>query len=298
METFLTSPLCPFYLKDVFFHVFSLWWIWITLNIWIKLLINSVLPRQGLWSLTACLDALDLVAIHDEFILLTDLHVMLKFAVHGVVPFLNRRNLTKNEIQTHSSHKTILIAMESKSILSVETTGRTTCIHCKQAASFDRQNIPHQWTYQPHPPRPAWFPRGSGRKWPGSIWHSHITGSTRSGKPICCESPAWKTMRPMRPNPLIPIFVASAFLGGEDFRLKTLAPGSFKTSSKHPAICGTLFWSWILGMAEKQTAWVRRRRLKSETKVCLVFPRYTATKVNTINRFGSTDNHGGRRYAL
>ena len=217
METFLTSPLCPFYLKDVFFHVFSLWWIWITLNIWIKLLINSVLPRQGLWSLTACLDALDLVAIHDEFILLTDLHVMLKFAVHGVVPFLNRRNLTKNEIQTHSSHKTILIAMEGNSIFSqsilhsVETTGRTTRIHCKQAASFDTQNILRQWTYQPHPPRPTWFPRGSGRKWPGSIWQSHITGITRGGKPICCESPAWKTMRPMRPNPLIPIFVASIF---------------------------------------------------------------------------------------
>jgi len=81
----------------------------------IKFLLDSVLPRQGFWSLTAGLDALDLVAIHDEFILLTDLHIMLKFAVHGVVPFLNHRDSTKNEIHTHSSHKTILLATESKS---------------------------------------------------------------------------------------------------------------------------------------------------------------------------------------
>ena len=54
--------------------------------------VNSVLPRQGLWSLTAGLDALDLVAIHDEFILLTDLHVMLKFAVHGVVPQIDHED--------------------------------------------------------------------------------------------------------------------------------------------------------------------------------------------------------------
>ena len=67
-----------------------------------RFLLDSVLPRQGLWSLTAGLDALDLVAIHDEFILLTDLHVMLEAAVHGVVPFLNHRDLTKNGIQTHS----------------------------------------------------------------------------------------------------------------------------------------------------------------------------------------------------
>ena len=134
----------------------------------IRFLSNSVLPRQGLWSLTAGLDALDLVAIHDEFILLTDLHVMLEAAVHGVVPFLNHRDLTKNEIQT------ILTAMDRKSILSqsilhsIETGGKTIRIPCKQAASFDTQNTPHQWTYQPHPPRPTWFPRGSGRKWPSS----------------------------------------------------------------------------------------------------------------------------------
>ena len=42
---------------------------------------------------------------------------------------------------------------------------------CKQAASFGTQSIPHQWTYQPHPPRPTWFPKGSGRKWPGISTH-------------------------------------------------------------------------------------------------------------------------------
>ena len=70
------------------------WWRWwdddydqhqILTNYW-NFETFAVLPRQRLWSLTAGLDALDLVAIHDEFILLTDLHVMLKFAVHGVVP--------------------------------------------------------------------------------------------------------------------------------------------------------------------------------------------------------------------
>ena len=99
------------------------WWRWwdddydqhqILTNYW-NFETFAVLPRQRLWSLTAGLDALDLVAIHDEFILLTDLHVMLKFAVHGVVPFLNHRDSTKNEIHTHSSHKTILLATESKS---------------------------------------------------------------------------------------------------------------------------------------------------------------------------------------
>ena len=46
----------------------------------------AVLPRQGLGSLTAGLDALDLVAVHDQLVLLADLHVMLEAAVHSVVP--------------------------------------------------------------------------------------------------------------------------------------------------------------------------------------------------------------------
>ena len=45
-----------------------------------------VLPWQGLGALTAGLDALDLVAIHNQLILLADLHVVLETAVHGVVP--------------------------------------------------------------------------------------------------------------------------------------------------------------------------------------------------------------------
>ena len=45
-----------------------------------------VLPRQGLGSLTAGLDALDLVAVHDQLVLLADLHVVLEAAVHRVVP--------------------------------------------------------------------------------------------------------------------------------------------------------------------------------------------------------------------
>ena len=49
-----------------------------------------VLPWQGLGALTAGLDALDLVAVHDQLILLTDLNVVLETAVHGVVPGLRR----------------------------------------------------------------------------------------------------------------------------------------------------------------------------------------------------------------
>ena len=45
-----------------------------------------VLPWQSLRTLAAGLDALDLVAVHDQLILLTDLHVVLETAVHGVVP--------------------------------------------------------------------------------------------------------------------------------------------------------------------------------------------------------------------
>ena len=280
---------------------FSLWWIWITLNIWIKLLINSVLPRQGLWSLTACLDALDLVAIHDEFILLTDLHVMLKFAVHGVVPFLNRRNLTKNEIQTHSSHKTILIAMESKS------KGRTTCIHCKQAASFDTQNIPRQWTYQPHPPRPTWFPRGSGRKWPGSIWRSHITGITRGVKPICCESPAWKTMRPMRPNPLIPIFVASIF---RVFLLGKLGIKRYKTHQNTVPLVESfgdpefwpLDWKKLPGINEgdwnQKPGYSRYSQNIQRKSNQSINQSINPSTDNHSNSMRNADNHGGRLYAL
>ena len=46
----------------------------------------AVLPWQGLGSLTAGLDALDLVAVHDQLVLLADLHVVLEAAVHRVVP--------------------------------------------------------------------------------------------------------------------------------------------------------------------------------------------------------------------
>ena len=37
----------------------------------------------------------------------------------------------------------------------------------KQRASSDTQNTPHRWTYPRHRPHPAWFPRGSDRRWPG-----------------------------------------------------------------------------------------------------------------------------------
>ena len=47
---------------------------------------SSVLPWQGLGTLSACLDALDLVAVHDQLVLLTNLHFVLELAVHGVVP--------------------------------------------------------------------------------------------------------------------------------------------------------------------------------------------------------------------
>ena len=46
----------------------------------------AVLPRQGLGSLTAGLDALDLVAVHDQLVLLADLHVVLEATVHRVIP--------------------------------------------------------------------------------------------------------------------------------------------------------------------------------------------------------------------
>ena len=104
---------------------------------------------------------------------------------------------------------------------------KTIRIPCKQAASFDRQNIPHQWTCQPHPPRPAWFPRGSGRKWPGSIWHSHIMGITGVGSLFAVKV---QPERPCVQCGQIRWYQSSwpqLFLEGEDFRLKTLAPGSF-----------------------------------------------------------------------
>ena len=47
---------------------------------------SSVLPWQGLGTLSACLDALDLVAVHNQLVLLTNLHFVLELAVHGVVP--------------------------------------------------------------------------------------------------------------------------------------------------------------------------------------------------------------------
>ena len=47
---------------------------------------GAVLPRQGLGALTAGLDALDLVAVHDQLVLLADLHVVLEATVHRVIP--------------------------------------------------------------------------------------------------------------------------------------------------------------------------------------------------------------------
>mmetsp|Transcript_50682 Transcript_50682/g.83391 ORF Transcript_50682/g.83391 Transcript_50682/m.83391 type:complete len:379 (-) Transcript_50682:25-1161(-) len=44
-----------------------------------------VLPRQGLGSLTAGLDALDLVAVHNQLVLLPNLHVVLEATVHRVI---------------------------------------------------------------------------------------------------------------------------------------------------------------------------------------------------------------------
>ena len=256
-----------------------------------RCLLDSVLPRQGLWSLTAGLDALDLVAIHDEFILLTDLHVMLEAAMHGVVPFLNQRDSTKNEIQTHSSLQTILTATEGKSALSqsilhsVENKGRTIRIPCKPAASFDTQNTPHQWTYQPHPPRPTWFPRGSGRKWPS--------------RPISRVSRGWEayllwksSLKDHASNAAKSI--DTNFRGLNMFGF-VLGQTWDAKDTKHHAICGKAWdilnfgpwnklaslnffvWLWtFLGFAEWQkTSHVRRRRLKAETRVFQIFPKYT-----------------------
>ena len=44
-----------------------------------------VLPWQGLGSLTTGLDALDLVAVHDQLVLLPNFHVVLETAMHRVI---------------------------------------------------------------------------------------------------------------------------------------------------------------------------------------------------------------------
>mmetsp|Transcript_27200 Transcript_27200/g.50953 ORF Transcript_27200/g.50953 Transcript_27200/m.50953 type:complete len:388 (+) Transcript_27200:52-1215(+) len=53
----------------------------------------KLLPRQSLGTLTASHDALDLVAIHDQLVLLANLHVVLELAVHSVVLHLVRKIL-------------------------------------------------------------------------------------------------------------------------------------------------------------------------------------------------------------
>mmetsp|Transcript_3216 Transcript_3216/g.3941 ORF Transcript_3216/g.3941 Transcript_3216/m.3941 type:complete len:203 (-) Transcript_3216:18-626(-) len=72
---------------------------------------THVLPRQGLGSLTAGLDALDLVAVHDELVLLTNLHVVLEFAVHRVILHLIRKVL-RIRGHIHHAHHVQLAAQE------------------------------------------------------------------------------------------------------------------------------------------------------------------------------------------
>ena len=145
---------------------------------------------------------------------------------------------------------------------------KTIRIPCKQAASFDRQNIPHQWTCQPHPPRPAWFPRGSGRKWPGSIWHSHIMGITGVGSLFAVKV---QPERPCVQCGQIRWYQSSwpQLFWGEKISDSRLWPLEASTSSYNG------FGRFLVFGNGQKASHVRRRRLKSETKVCLVFPRYT-----------------------
>jgi len=89
-----------------------------------------------------------------------------------------------------------------------------------------------------------------------------------SGKPICCESPSLKDHASNAAKSVDTNLRGLSFFGGEDFRLKTLALEA-STSSYNG------FGRFLVFGNGRKASHVRRRRLKSETKVCLVFPRYT-----------------------
>mmetsp|Transcript_3228 Transcript_3228/g.3973 ORF Transcript_3228/g.3973 Transcript_3228/m.3973 type:complete len:359 (-) Transcript_3228:18-1094(-) len=72
---------------------------------------THLLPGQGLGTFTAGLDALDLVAVHDELVLLTNLHVVLEFAVHRVILHLIRKVL-RIRGHIHHAHHVQLAAQE------------------------------------------------------------------------------------------------------------------------------------------------------------------------------------------
>ena len=51
--------------------------------------VSAVLPWQGFWALSAGLDALDLVSVHNELISAPDLHIVLELSMHRVIPCMS-----------------------------------------------------------------------------------------------------------------------------------------------------------------------------------------------------------------
>jgi len=101
-----------------------------------------------------------------------------------------------------------------------------------QCDTGDSRDALRRWTYRPRRRHRAWSPKVPGRRWPcraslrasyklarsAAITASrdiHLNPTVPAG--AACRDPAissasraWKTMRPMRPNPLMPIFTAIA----------------------------------------------------------------------------------------
>lgn len=151
---------------------------------------RSVLPWQGLGPLTARLDALDLVAVHDQLVLHTSSQNHLARNERGLAfsPILTScLNLPctvsyLNGIYSLSLRFIVIV------IVSLDVVGgapmlaglqqASTVQHVKGlrmleanvrlslVASSGTQSTRRPWTYPQHPPHQAWFPRGPGRRWP------------------------------------------------------------------------------------------------------------------------------------
>ena len=82
-----------------------------------------------------------------------------------------------------------------------------------QGTSSGTQNTLHRWTYQRHPPHQAWFQASPGRKWPAIKFDKLrlMSKCSQDSRKKNMEH-AWKTMRPMRPKPLMPTLVASVLV--------------------------------------------------------------------------------------